>query len=158
MIDKKLILFSLLSFAILSTKAQVKTNVKTNANTKLKAPKFTVTLGSYKDASFVEAKIADSIITLPLKVVDAKNISYTLSSYQFLYRKIVVSEDEATGKPYNTTSVKSSLFKVSPLPALWLSVVRENLRPTEELMFFDIIVKDDKGNFMYTPNLKLTLK
>jgi hypothetical protein len=141
-----------------NSNAQRTRTTKPVAGLKLKAPKFTVTLGGYKDASLIEAKIADSIITLPIKVVDAKDISYSLSSYQFLYRKIVVSEDEATGKPYNTTSVKSSLFKISPLPALWLGVVRENLRPTEELMFFDIIVKDDKGNFMYAPNLKLTLK
>ncbi len=141
-----------------NSNAQRTRTTKPVAGLKLKAPKFTVTLGGYKDASFVEPKVADSIITLPLKIVDAKNIVYSISSYQFLYRKIVVSEDEATGKPYNTTAVKSSLFKVSPLPALWQSVIRENLRPTEELMFFDIIVKDDKGNFMYAPNLKLTLQ
>ncbi len=141
-----------------NSNAQQTRTTKPVTGLKLKAPKFTITLGGYKDASLVEAKIADSIITLPLKVVDAKNIVYSISSYQFLYRKIVVSEDEATGKPYNTTSVKSSRFKTSPLPELWLNVVRENLRPTEELMFFDVIVKDNKGNLMYTPNLKLTLQ
>jgi hypothetical protein len=125
---------------------------------KFKAPKLICTLGGYKDFSFVSPQIADAIIGAKLNIVDVKNVAYALSSYQFLYRKIVVSENEETGKPYNTTSVKSSLFKVSPLPDMWLSAVRENLRPGEEIIFFDIIVKDAQGRFMYAPNLKLTVK
>jgi hypothetical protein len=125
---------------------------------KFKVPKLICSLGDYKDSSFVSPQIAEAIIGAKLNVVDAKNVAYTLSSYQFLYRKIVVSEDEATGKAYNTTSVKSSLFKVSPLPAMWLSTVRENLRPGEEIIFFDIIVKDAQGRVMYAPNLKLMVK
>jgi hypothetical protein len=125
---------------------------------KFKVPKLIVSLGGYKDSSFIAPLVADAIVGAKLNVVDAKNIAYTLSSYQFLYRKIVVSEDEATGKAYNTTSVKSSLFKVSPLPAMWLNAVRENLRSGEEIIFFDIIVKDAQGRFMYAPNLKLTVK
>jgi hypothetical protein len=154
----KFILFSLLSFTMASTEAQIKTVGKPTLYAKFKAPKLTASLGGYKDSSFVPALTADAIMGAKLNVVDAKNVAYTLSSYQFLYRKIVVSEDEATGKAYNTTSVKSSLFKVSPLPAIWLSAVRENLRPGEEIIFFDIIVKDAQGRFMYAPNLKLTVK
>jgi hypothetical protein len=41
---------------------------------------------------------------------------------------------------------------------MWLSMVRENLRPGEEIIFFDIIVKDAQGRFMYAPNLKLMVK
>jgi hypothetical protein len=131
---------------------------KPNLYSKFKVPKLTPSLGGYKDSSFVTEQIAEAIVGAKLNVVDAKNVAYSISSYQFLYRKIVVSEDEATGKAYNTTSVKSSLFKVSPLPAMWLSAVRENLRPGEEIIFFDIIVKDAQGRFMYAPNLKLTVK
>jgi hypothetical protein len=140
-----------------STFAQ-RTPAKPNLYAKFKAPKLIPSLGGYKDSSFVPAITADAIMGAKLNVVDAKNVAYTISSYQFLYRKIVVSEDEATGKAYNTTSVKSSLFKTSPLPAMWLSMVRENLRPGEEIIFFDIIVKDAQGRFMYAPNLKLTVK
>ncbi len=129
-----------------------------NLYAKFKTPKLTSILGGYKDSSFIAPLVADAIIGAKLNVVDAKNEAYSVSSYQFLYKKIVVSEDEATGKAYNTTSVKSSLFKVSPLPAMWLSAVRENLRPGEEIIFFDIIVKDAQGRFMYAPNLKLTVK
>ena len=76
----------------------------------------------------------------------------------FLYKKIVTTEDEATGKTSKTSSVKSSLFKTSPLPELWLNAVRENLTAGEELFFFAILVKDLQGRIMYAPDLKLILK
>lgn len=140
-----------------STFAQ-RTPAKPSLYAKFKLPKLVCSLGGYKDSSFVSPQIADAICGAKLNIVDAKNVAYTLSSYQFLYRKIVVSEDEASGKAYNTTSVKSSFFKTSPIPAMWLSMVRENLRPGEEIIFFDIIVKDPQGRIMYAPNLKLTVK
>jgi hypothetical protein len=153
----KFVIIMLLTCATFKNYAQVKP-AKPTLYAKFKVPKLICSLGGYKDSSFVSPQIADAVIGAKLNVVDAKNVVYTLSSYQFLYKKIVVSENEETGKPYNTTSVKSSLFKVSPLPAMWLSAVRENLRPGEEIIFFDIIVKDAQGRVMYAPNLKLTVK
>ena len=102
--------------------------------------------------------MADSIISLSLKVTDAKNIVYSISSYQFLYKKIVTTEDENTGKASKTSSIKSSLFKASPLPELWLNAVRESLNPGEEIFFFAVTVKDPQGRIMYAPDLKLILK
>jgi hypothetical protein len=153
----KFVIIILLTCATLKNYAQVKP-AKPTLYAKFKVPKLIPSLGDYKDSSFVTPLVADAIVGAKLNVVDSKNVAYTVSSYQFLYRKIVVSENEATGKAYNTTSVKSSLFKVSPLPAMWLSAVRENLRPGEEIIFFDIIVKDAQGRFMYAPNLKLMVK
>ena len=135
-----------------------RTPAKPTLYAKFKVPKLICSLGGYKDSSFVSPQIAEAIVGAKLSVVDAKNIAYTVSSYQFLYRKIVVSEDEASGKAYNTTSVKSSLFKVTPLPTMWLNMATENLRPGEEIIFFDIIVKDSQGRIMYAPNLKLIIK
>ncbi len=124
----------------------------------LKAIKFTSTIGGYKNGDFLAPQLADSIIGMPLKIIDEKNNAYTISSYQFLYRKIVTSEDEATGKTFKTSSVKASLFKTTPLTNIWLNAVREQLKPGEELHFFDIIVKDAKSNAMYAPDIKLTIK
>ena len=125
---------------------------------KYKVPKLTTSLGSFKDTSYVAPQITDSIIGLTLKVTDAKNVAYTISSYQFLYKKIVTTEDERTGKASKTSSIKSSLFKTSPLPELWLNAVTENLKAGEELFFFAIVVKDPQGRIMYAPDLKLILK
>jgi hypothetical protein len=123
-----------------------------------KPVKLTVSLDGYKDSSSISPSIMKTIIGEPLKIVNTKGDNYSLSTYQFLYRKIVVSEDEETGKAYNTTSVKSSFFKISPLPTMWTELVREQPRPGEEIIFFDIIVKDSKGIYMYAPNFKITIK
>ena len=131
---------------------------KPAAFVKYKVPKLTTSIGNFKDTSYVAPQITDSIIGLSLKVTDAKNVVYTISSYQFLYKKIVTTEDENTGKTSKTSSIKSSLFKTSPLPELWLNAIRENLKAGEELFFFAVVVKDPQGRIMYAPDLKLILK
>ena len=138
--------------------AQKSKSAKPTAFVKFKVPKLTTSLGGFKDTSFIAPQMTDSILGLSLKVTDAKNVVYTLSSYQFLYKKIVTTEDENTGKTSKTSSIKSSLFKTSPLPEMWLNAVRENLNRGEELFFFAIVVKDPQGRIMYAPDLKLILK
>ena len=154
----KPIFIAVLFFASNGILAQRQKNATANTNVKYQVPKLTTLLGSYKDSMHVAAEILDSIVGLSIKVVDAKNNPYSISSYQFLYKKIVTTEDEETGKTSKTTSVKSSLFKTSPFPELWLNAIRENLKSGEELFFFAVIVKDEKGRIMYAPDLKLIVK
>ena len=138
--------------------AQKPKPAKPAAFVKFKVPKLTTMLGNFKETAYLVPQNADSIIGLSLKITDAKNIVYTVSSYQFLYKKIVTTEDENTGKTSKTSSIKSSLFKTSPLPVMWLNAVRENLKSGEELFFFAVVVKDPQGRIMYAPDLKLILK
>lgn len=106
-------------------------------------------------ATIVEAKNA---LTLPLIVKDAAGNLYKISSYQFLYKQRTQTEDEVTGEIKPATSMVSQRFKESPLPKLWLDRISEDLKPGEELYFFDIIVKDDKGRVMYAPEISITIK
>lgn len=152
------LLLPLLLTAFTFSYAQKPKSAKPTGFVKYKVPKLTTSLGSFKDTSFIAARLADSIIGLHLKITDVKNVVYSLSSYQFLYKKIVTTEDENTGKASKTSSIKSSLFKTSPLPDMWLNAVRENLKAGEELFFFAIVVKDPQGRIMYAPDLKLILK
>ncbi len=155
----KIILFALLLVGLaFNTMAQRPRATKTIAVVKFKVPKLTTSLGNFKDTMSIAPQMADSIIQLSLKVVDAKNVVYSISSYQFLYRKIVTTEDEDSGKTSKTTSIKSSLFKTTPLPVIWLNAVTENLKAGEEFLFFAVTVKDPQGRIMYAPNLKLQLK
>jgi hypothetical protein len=124
----------------------------------IKQIKFKTTLGGYKNNDSIYKVVADTVIGMPLVIRDEKNKIYEISSYEFLYRKFVTSEDEETGKAYRTSQVRSQLFKATPLKLSWLNFVREDLKPGEELMFFAVIVKDGKGNVMYAPDLKLTIK
>jgi hypothetical protein len=124
----------------------------------IKPIKFKTSIGGYKNNDSIYAVVADSVIGMPLIIRDEKNKTYEVSSYEFLYRQIVTSEIEETGKTYKTTSVRASLFKATPLKKSWLDFVREDLKPGEELHFYAVIAKDGKGNVMYAPDLKLTIK
>ena len=153
-------LFIALAFISFSaeTFAQKTKPVKIKAIKKYKVPKLTASLGGYKDTTYIAPRMADSLIGLRLKVTDAKNNVYTVSSYNFLYSKIVATENEQTGKVSNTTSIKSAMFQTTPLPEMWQQVVREKLRPGEHFFFFDIIARDAEDRVMYAPNLKLIIK
>ena len=125
---------------------------------KFKAPKLYTSLGSFKDSSFVSVEQGEVIIAMPLKIVDDKKNEYSISSYQFLYRRRVVTEDEKTGKVSPASSISSNRFKTTPLPELWVNTIREELKPGEELYFFDVIAKDAQGRVMYASNLKIMVK
>ncbi len=134
---------------------------------KMKPPKLQTFLDSYKDSVGISASEASRIIGLPLKIYDAKKNVYSVSSYQFLYKKKGVLEDEpkanADGqydpKPtQQTTTISSDRFKVSPLPDLWVNLIREQIKPGEEFYFFDVIAKDAQGRVMYASSLKITIQ
>jgi hypothetical protein len=149
----KLILVVIVACFAMETNAQ-----KPKPATAIKQIKFKTTIGGYKNNDSIYAVVADSVIGMKLTIRDDKNKVYEVSSYEFLYRKFVTSEDEATGKAYRTSHVRSQLFKATPLKKTWLDFVREDLKAGEELHFFAVIVKDGKGNVMYAPDLKLTVK
>ncbi len=137
--------------------AQKKTPVKTVKYAKFKPPKLITLLSSYRDSVKINTGEAEEIISMPLRIVDDKKNVYVISSYQFLYKKNVVTEDEETGKVSATTAIFSERFRTTPLPAPWITKVRENLKARETLYFFDIIVKDSQGRVMYAPDLKINL-
>lgn len=133
-------------------------HAQTKPVTKYKVPKLFTQLGGYRDSVNISVQDAENIIGQPLRIFDDKKGVYTISSYQFLYRKKGVTENEETGKVTPTTSIVSSRFKTTPLPDTWTSQVREQVKPGEELYFFDVIAKDAQGRVMYAPNLKLLVK
>jgi hypothetical protein len=102
--------------------------------------------------------IARSILAMPLTVVDNNNVSYPVESYQFLYKKKSIVEDEKTGRKAITFTQVADLFKVVPLPQLWVNNVGGGLQRDEELYFFDIVVKDDKGRKFFAPDLRIKIQ
>ncbi|MEO7523291.1 MAG: hypothetical protein ABIT58_04315 [Ferruginibacter sp.] len=124
---------------------------------KFKAPKLQTMLDNYKDSVSVSADEAVRIIGMSLKINDDKQNKYSVSSYQFLYRKKGVTEDEK-GEPKPTTTISSDRFKISPLPDLWVNLIKTQVTAGEEFYFFDVIAKDSQGRVMYAPNLKITIR
>lgn len=132
--------------------------VKPTGFQKYTPPKLTSMLGIRTDTASVYVEEAVQLVKLPLKITDDKKNAYTVSSYQLMYKRRAVTEDEQTGKVSNVMSNVSDLFRVTPLPALWIKTLTEQMRPGEELHFFDIVVKDAQGRLMYAPELRIRIK
>ena len=93
-----------------------------------------------------------------LKIVDNDNFVYELSSYQFAYNRIGVTEDEVTGKVSPTTNLVSDRFSKTPLPESWRTIILEDLQKGEELVFFDIIGIDKSGHKFFAPEIKIIVE
>lgn len=98
------------------------------------------------------------IIALPLRIVDAENNSYAVSSYQIAYKRLAVKEDETTGMVTPTTDLVAQRFTETPVTGIWKTSIMEQLQKGEELFFFDIIVSDGKGHRFFAPDLKLSIQ
>jgi hypothetical protein len=158
-VQKTVVVLSCL-FAVVIAKAQVtKTaKAKTAMASKFKQPKLKTALGSNSDtAASVTVNEALQLINLPLTITDDKKNTLTITSYQCLYKRKAVTEDEQSGKVSPTSSIVAQLFKTTPLPELWKKIITEQLKPGEELYFFDVVAKDAQGHLMFAPNLKLRI-
>jgi len=126
---------------------------------KFKPPKLKTSLGSRSDSSaVVPVDEALQLIMLPLTVVDDKKNKYNISSYQCMYKRRAVTENEETGKVSPVTSIVAEVFKTTPLPEIWKKTITEQLRSGEEIFFFDIVAKDAQGHLMFAPNIKLVIQ
>ena len=103
---------------------------------KFTPPKLTSMLGIRSDTASVYVEEAVQLVRLPLKVTDDKKNVYSISSYRLMYKRRAVTEDEETGKVSPTMSSVSDLFKETPLTALWIKILIEQMRAGEELYFF----------------------
>ncbi|MBL0183636.1 MAG: hypothetical protein IPP96_15635 [Chitinophagaceae bacterium] len=150
------VLFSATTTTVLAQKP--KPSPGGHSTQKFKPPKLTSTLGIRSDSATVEVEEALQLINLPLKITDDKKNLYSISSYQVMYKRKGVTEDEETGKVSPASSNVAQLFRETPLPAIWKKVLTEQLRSGEELYFFDIIAKDAQGRYMFAPELRIKVK
>jgi hypothetical protein len=123
-----------------------------------KRPLVKSSLGKVTGNTTLGAAEAGQLITLPLKITDDKNIDYLISSYQFVYKRIGVTEDEETGKTAEQSDITAERFTTTPLPPVWQKNIIEGLHKGEELYFFDIIVFDKQGRRFFAPELKITIQ
>lgn len=150
---KKIVVILVLLIGTICVTAQKTTTVQ-----KFKPPKVTTVLGKYADSAFISPAEAAQLIGTALKITDSKNNSFVISSYQFAYKRITVSEIEETGKTYSSNDMVASLFKITPLPPLWLENIKSNIQRGEMFYFFDITVKDGQGRLFFAPDLKIYIR
>ena len=152
-----LIIFSLTVFVC--TSQITKPKPATNVVAKFKPPVVKTFLGRNQDGAVVTVDEARQLVALPLKITDAKNITYPVSSYQFMYRKKSVIENEETGKKEIVFTTVADLFKATPLPQIWVTNIADNgMQRDEELYFFDIIVTDKLNRKFFAPNIKIKIQ
>lgn len=155
---KKIIIFLLITVALIPAVSFAQKNKTKIKSAKILKPVLNISLGGMLDSSQITVADALKIIGLPLQINDTKKALYPVSSYQFMYIKKGVTEDEQNGKVTPITSNVSATFKQSPLSAIWIKTIYEQVKAGEELFFFDIIVKDAKGKLFYAPNLRLLVR
>jgi len=160
MLRRSFLLFGfLMSFSVLMAQRTKPTPQRTPPAQKIfKAPKVKTSWGKYTDSSTVSIEEAVELLSVPLTITDDKNTSYNISSYQFLYRKKGVTEDEQTGKVTPVTSIVTKSLRVTPLPEKLMNFIIEQLRRGEEFSFFDVLVKDAQGHIFFAPSLKVKIK
>ncbi len=125
---------------------------------KFKPPVVNTFLGVNTDGATVTSDEANQLITLPLKITDAKTNIYPIDSYHILYKRKGVIEDEETGRRQVAFTTVSELFEKTPLPKIWIDNIQNGLQTGEELYFFDIVVKDKSGRRFFAPGLKITIQ
>ena len=155
-----LVLLSLLltgTFAVAQKPKPATPKVATVAKPKL--PKLKTALGTRSDTAVtVSVDEATQLILLPLTITDDKNIRYTISTYQCMYKRKGVTEDEESGKVSPMKSTVVEQFKTTPLSEIWKKTITEQLKAGEEIFFFDIVVKSADGRLMFAPNIKLLVQ
>jgi len=126
---------------------------------KWKPPVTKTTLGKYSgNTSVITAAEGRELIKQPLTITDDKNYIYKLSSYQFAYKRCGITEDEETGKTSPQTDIVAQRFSETPLSALWVTNIGDQLHSGEEFIFFDVIVLDKQGRLFFAPEFKITIE
>ena len=125
---------------------------------KFKPPVVKSYLGKYTGTASCSPEEGKQIILQPLRIADDKNINFKISSYQFAYKRLGVTEDETTGAVTPAKDMVAKRFTETPLPEIWKTNITEQLHKGEELYFFDIIVYDKQGRLFFAPELKITIQ
>ena len=147
----------LLLVAGLSAQTPKINNTKNTPVQKFVPPKVKTFWGARTDSASVTVDEALQLLTFAIRITDDKKNVYGISSYQFLYRKVGVIENEETGKTTPSSTVVADLFRTSPLPDIWIKSVSAQLKSREEFYFFDIVAKDAQGHFFFAPTLKIKI-
>ncbi len=141
-----------------SSKKIVKNSPSITTVAKFKPPAVKTFLGKNEKEATVTIDEANQLVNIPLKIIDGKNNVYTISSYQFLYKKKSVIENEETGRKEIVFTTTADIFKSTPLPKVWRDNISGGLQKDEQLYFFDVIVNDKQNRKFFAPNLKIIVK
>lgn len=155
-------IFHLFIFFLLHVSLASAQDTKTGKIKKIipfRPPAVTSYLGRATNNNSVNVDEAKNLLALPLIVSDNKNNKYPISSYQFLFKRKSMVENEKTGQREPSYTSVADRFNSTPLPTLWITNINDGgFIPDEEFYFFDIVVTDKQGRKFFAPNLKIKIK
>ena len=152
---KQILIAVIFFLPVYGVHAQVPKNGKPVPVQKFKPPKVKTSWGNLADSASISVNEALELLSIPLKIIDAKKNEYVISSYQFLYRKLGIIEIDETGRTMPTTTISAQLFRTTPLSDIWIKSIREQLKAGEELYYYDIVAKDNQGHLFFAPTLSI---
>jgi hypothetical protein len=138
--------------------------VTNNINAQTKPKKFkppvvkTYFAGIHGTKDTISVVLGKQIIDSSLKIVDAKGTSYTVTHYEFTFKRIGGLENDSTGVITPVEDMVADQFSTTPLTDIWRKSIRETLTKGEEFRFCDIIVTDNNGHYFYAPEVKIAIK
>lgn len=144
-----------LSFLSISLFAQT---VKTEKTTPFKPPVVVTSLGDHKNGDSVSVGEAARLLSNPVMVNDLQGKPLSIVSYGFRYKKMSFAQNPEDGKFQKMFTTVAGRFEAPVLPVIWVSSLKDELKPEEEFYYFDVMVKDNQGRKFYAPDLKLYLK
>lgn len=99
-----------------------------------------------------------NVIDSAVWVIDDKKNRYAISKFIMVYRSKDRYEDEQTGEVKTRFNSNSTIVRNAPvLEEKWRKMIYENLKPGDEILITEIIVRDKRNNFFKAPDLMITV-
>ncbi len=103
-------------------------------------------------------ELALNIVDSAVMVMDDKKLKYPIASFIIVYRSKDRYEDEQSGEiktRFNSNSIV--VRNAFMLEEKWRKMIYENLKPGDEVLITDIIVRDKRRNFFKAPDIKVVV-
>ncbi|MFN5133697.1 MAG: hypothetical protein ACK5DG_00165 [Chitinophagaceae bacterium] len=147
---KRTIILSLLVLAVTLCNAQQPTP-------KLIPPPLQIFWGNTKGGK-LPLEFVLNVIDSAVWVIDDKKNRYAISKFIMVYRSKDRYEDEQTGEVKTRFNSNSTIVRNAPvLEEKWRKMIYENLKPGDEILITEIIVRDKRNNFFKAPDLMITV-
>jgi hypothetical protein len=143
----------LLAIVIVSNNVIAQKKPKTVA---FKPPVVTSSMAGFQGTKdSVTIATLQKVIDSSIRIVDAKGVTYTITHYQFVFKKVGVVENDSTGQVTPVSDLSAGQFSKTPLPDVWRKTIKETAVAGDEIYFTDIIASDDKGHVFYAPEIRI---
>ncbi|MFN4284665.1 MAG: hypothetical protein ACK4E8_01755 [Lacibacter sp.] len=127
------------------------------------APKITPpvlqTFWGFSKGGSLTLEMALQLVDSSVWVISDKKERMRISRFMLVYRSEDRYEDDETGKVqtrFNAYSIEVS--NTGLLPEKWRKFLYENIKREDELLVADIIVRDQRGEYLRAPDLKIVIQ